>query len=187
MPKSEPPNSWPFRYCPACGREGVLVLHAGKEYRCSACSYDYFHNTAAAAGLVLLFDGRLVLLRRRYDPARGKLALPGGFIDPSESAEEALVRECREETGIELNADALRYLASYPNYYEYRSVPYATCDLFFLAQSDSPPGQPMDDEAEELMLVDPKTFKPEALAFPSARRLFSERLSGFSWQTEIMR
>src|SRR3954452_17334137 len=46
--------------------------------------------------------GRLLLIRRGHDPHRGRWSLPGGRIEPGESPEQAIVREVREETGLEV-------------------------------------------------------------------------------------
>jgi ADP-ribose pyrophosphatase YjhB (NUDIX family) len=46
-------------------------------------------------------DEKLLLIRRGHDPFRGKLALPGGFVDYGERVEEALVREVKEELDLE--------------------------------------------------------------------------------------
>ena len=48
--------------------------------------------------------GRLLLIRRGHDPHRGLWSLPGGRIDAGESPEQAVVREVREETGLEVLA-----------------------------------------------------------------------------------
>ena len=44
--------------------------------------------------------GRLLLIKRGYDPEAGKWSLPGGRIEPGETDAQALVREMREETGL---------------------------------------------------------------------------------------
>jgi 8-oxo-dGTP diphosphatase len=46
--------------------------------------------------------GRLLLIQRGHDPHRGLWSLPGGRIEAGESPEEAVVREVREETGLEV-------------------------------------------------------------------------------------
>jgi 8-oxo-dGTP diphosphatase len=57
----------------------------------------------------VLFDsqGRLLLIRRKFPPYQGQFALPGGFVDIGETVENAVLRELREETGIEGHIERL--------------------------------------------------------------------------------
>jgi ADP-ribose pyrophosphatase YjhB (NUDIX family) len=48
--------------------------------------------------------GRLLLIRRAHDPGRGLWSLPGGRVEPGESLAEAVEREVREETGLDVRA-----------------------------------------------------------------------------------
>lgn len=50
---------------------------------------------------LLLVDGKLVTVVRKNEPFRGMPALPGGFVELGERTDEAVVREMREETGLE--------------------------------------------------------------------------------------
>jgi 8-oxo-dGTP diphosphatase len=50
--------------------------------------------------VVLDGEGRVLLIRRRNPPFKGRYALPGGFVDIGETVEEACRRELREETGV---------------------------------------------------------------------------------------
>ena len=58
------------------------------------------HPSVTVDGLVPI-DGKLVAIRRRNDPFRGMPALPGGFVELGETTVAAVVREVREETGLE--------------------------------------------------------------------------------------
>lgn len=63
------------------------------------------------ADAILVSDDRLVLVRRGQEPYKGKLALPGGFVELAETVEEAVVREAKEETGLDV--EILRLVGVY--------------------------------------------------------------------------
>jgi len=56
---------------------------------------------------ILIENGRILLIKRAREPDLGKWAVPGGRIEDDESAEECLIREFREETGIEIEPAGL--------------------------------------------------------------------------------
>lgn len=47
-------------------------------------------------------DGKVLYVQRNYEPGRGTWTLPGGFAEHTETLDEAVKRELREETGIEV-------------------------------------------------------------------------------------
>lgn len=101
-----------FAYCPRCGAAG-FAPHDARSKRCGACGFVFYAN-ASAATVAVVFDrrGRLLVTRRAFEPAKGTLDLPGGFVDPGEGIDEGLRREVREETGGEVAA--ARYLFPCP-------------------------------------------------------------------------
>ena len=120
-----------FVFCPRCGadREG-----RGNPLRCGACEYTHFFGPVAAVATVVIDDaGRVLFLTRAKDPHKGKHGLPGGFVDPGESAEEAARREADEELKLELGD--LRFLMTLPNDYAYSGVVVKTVDVFFAARA----------------------------------------------------
>lgn len=56
---------------------------------------------------VIVREGRIVLIRRNKEPFKGKWALPGGFAEENETAEECCEREAYEETGLRVRAKKL--------------------------------------------------------------------------------
>ena len=168
----------PFSHCPSCGAAD-LTFDGMNRFSCSRCGFVFFHNTAAACGAILQVSetplleaadrlaAPVLLLLRGTEPQKGYLDYPGGFVDPGESAEEALERELQEEIG--LKARELRYFVSAPNRYNYRGVVYNTCDLVFTGRIVSPPESLQAHEVAGYRLVDPQKMPLDSLAFPSLR------------------
>ena len=105
----------------------------GRKWLCPDCGFDLYNNVASAVGLLILNeDGEILMEKRSKDPRKGFLAIPGGFTEPDETAEEAAFRECEEEIGV--RPVSVKYLCAFPNDYEYKTIQYKTCDMFFTAE-----------------------------------------------------
>lgn len=59
------------------------------------------NKISIAAGGVVQKDGQVLLVKITYGPNKGMWMLPGGYLDPGESLAEAVVREVKEETGLD--------------------------------------------------------------------------------------
>jgi NAD+ diphosphatase len=86
------------RFCANCGA-GTDIAEAGYSRHCPRCDATHFPRTDPVVIMTVEHDGRLLLGRRAGWPA-GRLSVLAGFVSPGESAEEAVVREVREESGI---------------------------------------------------------------------------------------
>jgi ADP-ribose pyrophosphatase YjhB (NUDIX family) len=91
-------DSW--RFCPVCG-EAIEKLDDRVE--CRACGNIAYANAVPGAEAVCLDDeGRILLGRRAFHPGKGLWDLPGGFLHEDEHPLDALRREVREETALEI-------------------------------------------------------------------------------------
>lgn len=103
-----------LNFCPRCGHALTDVEAFGRTRRiCPACQLVVFReHKVAAAMLVTDNANRVLLVQRAWNPAQGRWSLPAGFVDHDETPEAAAVRECREETGLEVEvADLLTVIS----------------------------------------------------------------------------
>jgi 8-oxo-dGTP diphosphatase len=61
-----------------------------------------YSNPTPTVDVILQRDTKVLMIRRRKDPFKGQLALPGGFVNEGETAEDAMKREAMEETSFEV-------------------------------------------------------------------------------------
>ena len=62
----------------------------------------YPDQPVVGVGAVLIKDGKIALIKRGNEPARGKWTIPGGIVELAESPEAAVIRETEEETTLEV-------------------------------------------------------------------------------------
>jgi 8-oxo-dGTP diphosphatase len=100
---------------------------------CKACGFvAYASSKPTASALVEDGDGRLLLARRAIEPFKGRWDLPGGFVEEGEHPLDALRRELREETGLEV--EPLEFVGAWMDTYGGDSTAEATLNLYWTAQ-----------------------------------------------------
>lgn len=74
---------------------------------CPSCRYVYFTDPKVGVGVAIVEDEKLLLVRRRMNPERGKWSLPAGYADQDEDPRETAEREALEETGLIVAVESL--------------------------------------------------------------------------------
>ena len=151
-----------FKYCPVCG-SAHFEVHNFKSKKCRDCGFTYYANPCSATAAFIVNDNdEMLVVRRAKEPAKGTLDLPGGFVDMGETVEEGMIREIKEETGLDITN--IQYLFSSPNVYVYSGMGVHTLDMDYLARvhGSVPAIKAADDAAEALWIpiaqVNPAEF-----------------------------
>jgi 8-oxo-dGTP diphosphatase len=154
-----------------CSYCGTRFVDTAWPRTCKHCGETTWRNPLPVAVALLpvrAADGGhgLVVVRRDIEPARGELALPGGFIEVGESWQEATVRELREETGLAAEAAEVRL-------FDVHSAPISTINIFGLLPArdaaDLPPSAPTEEATGWLVITEPVT-----LAFSTHTRAMAD-------------
>jgi ADP-ribose pyrophosphatase YjhB (NUDIX family) len=151
-----------FKYCPRCGEQHLAAKDA-KSFICSSCGFVYYHSTASVVSAIIECAGEIILTRRAFEPGKGALALPGGFVDYQENLESALIREMQEELDLRI-ADPT-YLCSLEEKYLSGDVLYFCNIAFFVVRVDTISSLSAHDDIEDFLLVRPEEIDQHELAF----------------------
>lgn len=159
-----------LKFCPRCS--GRFVPQHDFSFICESCGLHFFSNACAAVcALILDSEGRLLITKRAKEPKKGMLDLPGGFVNPLESAEDALKREIMEELGVAISE--ANYLCSFPNRYVYSGLTYFTTDLAFICKIEDMSIIKPADDVEDVYFMSAGKIDVEEIAFESIRNIIS--------------
>ena len=121
-----------IHYCPKCG-SSEFSFKEDQSFLCNKCDFHLYINSAAAVAALIVNDkGEILFTRRAFEPHKGMLDLPGGFVDIMETAENALIREIKEE--LNLDIEKSDYFMSSPNEYIFGGLSVFTLDLAYICQ-----------------------------------------------------
>lgn len=158
-----------FKFCPKCG-SGKFVINNFKSKHCEDCGFTYYFNSSASTvALILNNDNELLVAVRAKDPSKGTYDLPGGFVDMYETAEEAVIREVKEETN--LTVTEVRYLYSIPNIYNYSDFEVHTLDMVFICSVESIAELKAEDDVAKLEFKKIEDLNPDDFGLISIKEI----------------
>ncbi|MFN4141123.1 NUDIX domain-containing protein [Aestuariivirga sp.] len=127
---------------------------------CATCGFVNYVNPKIVTGSIVRHVGRILLCRRAIEPRIGFWTLPAGFMELGETAEQAAMREAREEANAAIVIDRLLAVYTIP-----RIAQVQIMYLAHLGGNDFSAGP----ESLEVMLAGWDEIPWEELAFPSVR------------------
>jgi ADP-ribose pyrophosphatase YjhB (NUDIX family) len=151
-------------YCSYCGQPFLIGQTLPLE--CASCGQITYQNPIPVAVTLLAVDDGLLVVRRGIDPQKGKLALPGGYINLGETWQEACARELQEETGVMIDPAEIK---------EFRVCSGLDDKIFIFglascrSSNELPPFNPTDETTERLVI-----YGPYELAFPLNTQMVAE-------------
>jgi 8-oxo-dGTP diphosphatase len=125
-----------------------------------------YRNPTPTADIILQRDSKILMVRRKKDPFKGQLALPGGFINEGETAEEAARREAIEETTLEVEPIEILGVYSDPKRDPRKHIMSIVFVGIIVGGSDK-----AGDDAESIEWVELGTIEKQEMAFDHAQIL----------------
>lgn len=158
-----------FKYCPKCGSNDFTENNF-KSNKCGSCGFIYYFNISSSTIAIIINDKReLLVATRAHEPVKGTLDLPGGFVDLNENGEEAVVREVKEETGLDV-VD-IKFLFSIPNKYMYSDFEVQTLDLVYLCTVKDTSNMKADDDVSHLQFIKLTDLNPDLFGLMSVKEV----------------
>jgi ADP-ribose pyrophosphatase YjhB (NUDIX family) len=150
-----------WRWCPRCR---TALRGSESRLECDACGFVAYASSKPTAGaLVEDGRGRVLLVRRAIEPFKGRWDIPGGFVEEGEHPLDAVRRELREETGLDV--EPLAFLGVWMDHYGGDSTAEATLNLYWTARVKAGAAAPSDD-VDDLRWFEPDELpQPDELAF----------------------
>ena len=120
---------------------------------------QYPERPIVGVGAVIMHEGRVVLVKRRYEPLAGRWSLPGGTLEIGETLEAGLAREMREETGLDVEVGPVIEVFDRILLDEAKRVRYHFVLVDYLCWPNAGELRAGSD-VDEAVLVDPELLEP---------------------------
>lgn len=136
-----------FKYCPYCGSQTPQQTKDG--FQCSNCKkWIHYDSNPAVSVAVRVGNEGLVAVRGR-EPGKGMQDLVGGFLKYGEDPIDGAVREFKEETGVVIDRDKLKFLGMWVDHYFYQGQDQLILNIIYLIElSKKFTGKPADDVSD---------------------------------------
>lgn len=172
MTQLQPYTAHWFQFCPHCKTD--LAIENERTVKCPACGFAFYTNPAPCVTVVIAKGEQVLLCKRAFEPKKDLWNFAGGFIDPGETAEDAIHREIEEELGATMRI-ITQLGPTVPDVYGEFQDPTLTFLYFAELTSDNIQA---NDDVSELKWMNMNEVSLELLAFKNDR-IALERYKNF--------
>ncbi len=119
-----------------------------------------YRNPVPTVDIILQRDSKILMIRRKRDPFKGRLVLPGGFVNEGEAVEEAVIRETMEETSLEIEPVEILGVYSDPRRDPRKHIISVVFVGIIIGGTDN-----AGDDAEKIEWLEMEKIQPNDVAF----------------------
>lgn len=161
-----------YKFCPICKSEFNNKTN-GHYLECINCKFKYYiAPRTCIIAIIVNQKGEILFGQRKKDPHKGKIDFPGGFIDLGETVEDAVKREVKEETNLEVIG--LEYIVSTIDKYNYGPAIYDTLAFAFKLKIKDFSIMHAGDDIENLIFIEKDKVDINQIAFGASRTILRE-------------
>ena len=174
-----------YSFCPVCGAslagraEGSAPVDV---IVCGSCGFHFWQNSKPAVAVILLreigHDRQVLLTKRGVEPYKGQWDFPGGFLGNAELPGDGILRELREELGVDVSNP--RFFAAEIEQYNAEDIAETArfvLSLFYICDVPADASFTPEDDVVEAAWFSLQKLPPE-IAFGANRRALA-KLSAF--------
>lgn len=164
-----------FKFCPKC--KGDLKREKVNMYLCLSCGFEWYQNPIPCNGVILENQkGEILLIRRKWPPHKGKLDVPGGFVDLNENLEESVKREVKEELGVSIK-NLKFFKSTNPDRYLFQGVNFHTMCFIYIGKIEDSKKLKALDDVGELVFFKKDKIPFEEIGFKSIAKVIREYIT----------
>lgn len=163
-----------YKFCFICGSK--LKYNQANSFTCTGCGFNFYVNpTFCTAAILENEKGEILLVKRKLEPKKGYWDSPGGFVDLEESVEEGMVRELKEELGLDIKE--IKYFKSYSDTYFWDGINFATIGLTYIAKINSQEKMTATDDVAGFKFFKKEEIPLDEIGFESFKQALSDYIS----------
>lgn len=167
-----------IKFCNYCGNKVEYKIPTSDDHTraiCTNCKAIHYQNPKLISGVIVEYNGQILLAKRAIEPRYGTWTIPAGFMELNETVQAGAARECFEETQAKLKNIEL--------YGVYNTTVNSQVYTIFRAQLDGTHFAPTT-ESLDVQLFSPQDIPWDTIAFPcvksALKRFVSEMKTGYT-------